>query len=172
MNLKFSHIFIFLITAFILLIFFYSLFENKNYIPKRIINKIENISIEEFDSDNNIKLAELFENEKYILINIWASWCVPCRQEHQYIKNISEIPNLKIIGLNYKDKKNNAKNFLDELGNPYDIILKDPNGTKSIYLGAYGVPETFLIDSELNILKKYIGPINLENEIEIKKLIR
>ena len=172
MKIKLSFIFVFIIIIFILLIFFKSLFKNNNYIPKKINNKIENIVIEEFYSGNNLKLKEVFENEKFVVINIWSSWCLPCRQEHQYIKNISEIPNLKIIGLNYKDKKNNAKNFLDELGNPYDIILKDPNGTKSIYLGAYGVPETFLIDSELNVLKKYIGPINLENEIEIKKLIR
>ena len=77
-----------------------------------------------------------------------------------------------MIGLNYKDNKNNAQKFLDELGNPYDIILKDENGTKSIFLGAYGVPETFIIDKELNILRKYIGPINLENEIEIKNLVK
>ena len=107
-----------------------------------------------------------------MVINIWASWCIPCRQEHGYIKNISEITNLKIIGINYKDKRKNAQKFLDELGNPYDIILKDTNGTKSIFLGAYGVPETFIIDSDLNILKKYIGPLNSESENEIKKLIR
>ena len=171
MKIKFSFIIFFLIIAFIITIFFKSLFENNNYVPKKI-NKVENISIEEFYSNNELKIKELFDNEKYIIINIWASWCIPCRQEHKYIKNISKKNNSKIIGLNYKDNEDNAKRFLDELGNPYDIILKDPNGTKSIYLGAYGVPETFLIDSELNVLKKYIGPINLENEIEIKKLIR
>ena len=170
MKIKFSFIIIFLIIAFILTIFFKSLFENKNYIPKNT-KKIENISIEEFYSGKNLKIIELFENEKYIIINIWASWCVPCRQEHQYIKNISEIVNLKVIGLNYKDKKDNAQKFLDELGIPYDIIFKDPKGTKSIFLGAYGVPETYVIDRELNILKKYIGPINSENEIEIKRLV-
>ena len=170
MKIKFSFIFVFLTITFILFIFLKSLFENKNYIPKNT-KKIENISIEEFYSGKNLKIIELFENEKYIIINIWASWCVPCRQEHQYIKNISEITNLKIIGLNYKDKKDNAQKFLDELGNPYDIILKDPKGTKSIFLGAYGVPETYVIDRELNILKKYIGPINSENEIEIKRLV-
>ena len=74
--------------------------------------------------------------------------------------------------MNYKDKKDNAQKFLDELGNPFDIILKDTSGTKSIFLGAYGVPETFVIDRELNILRKYIGPINFENEIEIKQLVK
>tara|TARA_B100001121_G_scaffold282652_1_gene276169 strand:+ start:3602 stop:4117 length:516 start_codon:yes stop_codon:yes gene_type:complete len=171
MKTKFSFIFIFLIIVFILSIFFKSLFENKNYIPDKT-NKIENISIEDFYSGKNLELKELFGNEKFIIINIWASWCVPCRKEHQYIENISKIANLKIIGLNYKDKAENAQKFLDELGNPYDIILRDPNGTKSIFLGAYGVPETFVINKELNILKKYIGPINLENENEIKKLLR
>ena len=171
MKVKFSFIFVFLIITFILFVLFNSLFENNNYIPKKT-NKIENIQIEEFYSGNNFKLKELFGNEKYIIINIWASWCIPCRQEHKFIKNISEINNLKLIGLNYKDNKNNAQKFLDELGNPYDIILKDENGTKSIFLGAYGVPETFIIDKELNILRKYIGPINLENEIEIKNLVK
>ncbi len=171
MKVKFSFIFVFLIIIFILFVLFNSLFENNNYIPKKT-NKIENIQIEEFYSGNNFKLKELFGNEKYIIINIWASWCIPCRQEHKFIKNISEINNLKLIGLNYKDNKNNAQKFLDELGNPYDIILKDENGTKSIFLGAYGVPETFIIDKELNILRKYIGPINLENEIEIKNLVK
>ena len=171
MKVKFSFIFVFLIIIFILFVLFNSLFENNNYIPKKT-NKIENIQIEEFYSGNNFKLKELFGNEKYIIINIWASWCIPCRQEHKFIKNISEINNLKLIGLNYKDNKNNAQKFLDELGNPYDIILKDENGTKSIFLGAYGVPETFIIDKELNILRKYIGPINLENEIEIENLVK
>ena len=171
MNNKFSFIIVFLIITFILLIFFKSLFENKNYIPNKT-KKIENISIEEFYSGKNFKLKELFDNEKYIIINIWASWCVPCREEHKYIKNISEINNLKIVGLNYKDKKDNAQKFLDELGNPFDIILKDTSGTKSIFLGAYGVPETFVIDRELNILRKYIGPINFENEFEIKQLVK
>ena len=151
MKIKLSFIFVFIIIIFILLIFFKSLFKNNNYIPKKINNKIENIVIEEFYSGNNLKLKEVFENEKFVVINIWASWCLPCRQEHQYIDNLSKIDNLKIIGLNYKDKEDNAKKFLEELGNPYDIILKDINGTKSIYLGAYGVPETFIIDSELNI---------------------
>jgi len=153
------------------MIFFKSLFEDKSYVPKSLNSKVENISIQDFYTDNNFELKSLFKKNKYIVINIWASWCIPCRQEHQFITRLSSINNLKIIGLNYKDKKNNAQNFLDELGNPYDLILKDPKGTKSIFLGAYGVPETFLIDDKLNILKKYIGPINLEILNEIEKLI-
>ena len=172
MKIKLSFIFFFILITFILSVFFKSLFEDKSYIPEKLNYKIENISIKEFYSDNNLELKDLFDNEKYIVINIWASWCLPCRQEHQHITNLSKINNLKLIGLNYKDKKNSAQNFLNEFGNPYDIILKDLDGTKSIFLGAFGVPETFVIDSELNILQKYIGPINSKNVIEIKNLLR
>ena len=172
MKLRLSFILIFITIIFVFLIFFKSLYEDKVYIPKQLNNKIENISAKEFYSDDNMELKNLFEDHEYILINIWASWCLPCRQEHPYITKISKFDNLKVIGLNYKYKKNNAQNFLDELGNPYDIILKDLDGTKSIFLGAFGVPESFLVDKELNLLKKYIGPIDSESTIEVKKLLK
>ena len=119
---------------------------------------------------NNLK--NLFNEEKIMVINIWASWCVPCRKEHHYIKKLSNINNLKLVGLNYKDKTKNAQKFLEDIGNPFDIILSDTDGTKSIFLGAYGVPETLILDSELTILKKYIGPINSKIVSEIKNLAK
>ena len=170
MRFKLSFIFLFILVLFITVIFYKSLFEDKNYIPKNINKKIENISIKEFNKVNNLNLKNLFGEEKLIVINIWASWCIPCRQEHQYIKNLSEINNLNLVGLNYKDKTKNAQKFLKELGNPFDIILSDTDGTKSIFLGAYGVPETLILDSELKILKKYIGPIDSNIVGEIKNL--
>ncbi len=172
MKIKFSNIFVISIILFILLIFFKSLFEESTYIPKKLGSKIENISFKELYSNSDLELKNFFDNDNFILINIWASWCVPCREEHKYITTLSKINNIKIIGLNYKDKKNNAQKFLNELGNPYDIVLKDTDGTKSIFLGAYGVPETFVVDRKLNIIKKYIGPINSDNVNEIKKLIK
>ena len=86
------------------------------------------------------------------------------------LNDLLRVNNLKLVGLNYKDKINNAQKFLNEFGNPFDIILTDEDGTKSIFLGAYGVPETFIIDRELKIIKKYIGPINSEKANEIKNL--
>tara|TARA_B100000686_G_scaffold316998_1_gene365364 strand:+ start:473 stop:940 length:468 start_codon:yes stop_codon:yes gene_type:complete len=151
-------------------IFYKSLFEEKNYIPKNKNNKIENILIKEFITNNNFFLKNLLEDKKLMAINIWASWCLPCRDEHEYIKNLSDIDNLKLVGLNYKDKIKNAEKFLKEFGNPYDTILSDTDGTKSIFLGAYGVPETLILDRELKILKKYVGPINSEIVDEIKNL--
>ena len=170
MKIRLSFIFLFILVSIIALIFYKSLFEEKDYIPKNIDNKIENISINEFNTENNFFLKNLFKDKKLMAINIWASWCIPCRQEHKHIKNLSEIDNLKLVGLNYKDKTKNAENFLKEFGNPFDIILSDKDGTKSIFLGAYGVPETLILDSELKILKKYIGPINSEIVNEIKNL--
>ena len=171
MRIRLSFIFLLILVLLIMLIFYKSLFEKKNYIPKNINNKIENILIKEFNTDNNFFLKNLFEEkEELMAINIWASWCLPCREEHRYIQKLSRIDNLKLVGLNYKDKKNNAQKFLNDLGDPFDVILIDVDGTKSIFLGAYGVPETFVIDKKLNILKKYIGPINSEIVKEIQTL--
>ena len=79
---------------------------------------------------------------------------------------------MKIIGINYKDKKINATNFLKKLGNPYEIILVDKDGKNSINLGAYGVPETFIYDSNKKLMKKIIGPINLNSFNEIQNIIK
>ena len=84
---------------------------------------------------------------------------------------LSKIEDLTIVGLNYKDKTKNAKKFISNLGNPFYEILTDPDGTISIQLGAYGVPETFLINRESEILKKYIGQLTFEQILEIKKII-
>ena len=171
MRIRLSFIFLLILVLLITLIFYKSLFEEKNYIPKNINNKIENILIKEFNTDNNFLLKNLFdEKEELMAINIWASWCLPCREEHQHIKKLSRIDNLKLVGLNYKDKTKNAQKFLEDFGNPFDIILSDTDGTKSIFLGAYGVPETLILDSELKILKKYIGPIDSKIVDEIKNL--
>ena len=172
MKLRLSFIFLFILVSLISVVFYKSLFEDKNYIPKNINNKIDNISVKEFNTDNNFFLKNLFDEEKIMVINIWASWCLPCRKEHYYIKKLSNINNLKLVGLNYKDKTKNAQNFLKEFGDPFDIILSDTDGTKSIFLGAYGVPETLILDKELKILRKYIGPINSNIVIEIKNLAK
>ena len=172
MRFRLSFIFLFILVSLITVVFYKSLFEVKNYIPKNINNKIDNIEVKEFNKDNNFLLKNLFDEEKIMVINIWASWCVPCRKEHHYIKKLSNINNLKLVGLNYKDKTKNAQNFLKEFGDPFDIILSDTDGTKSIFLGAYGVPETLILDKELKILRKYIGPIDSNIVVEIKNLAK
>ena len=85
---------------------------------------------------------------------------------------LSKNENIKIIGLNYKDNLNNAKNFINELGNPYSKNLTDKNGLLSIEFGAYGVPETFIINKRKIIVNKFIGPINKKTLNQIRKIIK
>ena len=97
---------------------------------------------------------------------------MPCRNEHDTLMQLSQNDSIKIIGLNYKDNLDNAKKFINEIGNPYSKILRDQDGTISIELGAYGVPETLVIDNNKIILKKFVGPLNDQSLKEIKSLIR
>ncbi|MEM1344005.1 MAG: DsbE family thiol:disulfide interchange protein [Pseudomonadota bacterium] len=92
------------------------------------------------------------------LVNIWASWCVPCRIEHPWIKGLAE-EGLTVHGINYKDTPEGATAFLDELGNPFTRIGADTTGRTGLDWGVYGVPETFVLDSEGRIVYKHVGPI-------------
>lgn len=97
-----------------------------------------------------------------VLVNVWASWCSSCRQEHRILTEIAKRPGVRIIGLDYKDSRTEANRWLETLGNPYDQILFDQDGRTAIDWGVYGVPETFLIDSEGIIIHKFTGPLTAE----------
>ena len=156
----------------IFLIFYKGLQEINIYTPKSEIKKdIPIFSSVKFDSNESVNSLDIFNSNKFFLLNIWASWCVPCRQEHAYLMRLSENNKVTLIGLNYKDNFNNAQNFLTKLGNPYETILLDKDGTISIDWGAYGVPETFLI-YENKIVAKYIGPLNEKLINEINSIIK
>jgi cytochrome c biogenesis protein CcmG/thiol:disulfide interchange protein DsbE len=140
------------------------------YVPKLKSEKLLiNFKSKELFSEIEISSDQLFIDSDFYILNIWSSWCLPCRDEHKFLMQLNKNSSLMIVGLNYKDKPINAKMFLDELGNPYSTILLDTDGTISIGLGAYGVPETFLINDKKKIIKKIIGPINeqLINEINL-----
>ena len=162
-------IFFFIIIFFI----FYKGLQNSNiYTPK--INIKKNIPFFEaklFNSDELISSNEIFKKDKFYLMNIWASWCIPCKDEHPFLLNLSSSNNIEIIGLNYKDNNENAKKFLKEFSSPYKYILSDPNGLIAIEWGAYGVPESFIIFNN-EIIKKFIGPLNINSISEIKELIK
>ncbi len=164
---------ILLFFTFIFTIFYVGLDKSNIYKPKEVKNKnlVEFTSTELF-SNKQFNSKDIIENNNFTLINIWSSWCVPCRSEHTILMHLSNKTKLNIIGLNYKDKKNNAIKFLDELGNPFSKNLTDPDGIISISLGAYGVPESFLLNSKSRIIKKYIGPLTSENISEIIKIIQ
>ena len=157
----------------IIFIIFYKGLQNTNiYTPDaKSILEVPSISVQLFNSNEIVNTLEIFSLDKFYLLNIWSSWCVPCRQEHSILMDLTKNDNLEVIGINYKDTKKNANNFLKELGNPYDKIIFDNKGTNSIEWGAYGVPESFLLNKN-KIIKKYIGPLSEESMKEIKLFIK
>ena len=171
MKNKFFYFFIFVLLILIFLIFYKSLNKSNLYEPKSEINKIPEFVTTNFFDKEEINSKNIFDQNKYYLLNIWASWCVPCRKEHPFLLELSANNEIELVGLNYKDKYNNAKNFLNELGNPYSKILIDGDGTIAIEWGAFGVPETFIIYQN-KIIKKFIGPLNMDSLEKIKNIIK
>ena len=160
-----------LLFIFVLLVFYNSLKRETNYNTEYLVgNKLTNINLKSFN-DNKIYTSEDLKNNDFTLINFWASWCAPCRIEHPYLMQLSKEKNLKILGVNFKDKKINASKFLNELGNPYYYIAKDTSGKQSVNFGIYGIPESILINNETIVLKKFVGPLNDQNLNDIKEII-
>ena len=158
------------ITFFI--IFFKGLKNSNVYVPNINYEKeIPSFTTQFFDTNIKINSDEIFKEDYYYLMNIWSSWCLPCREEHRFLMELNKEKNLKIIGFNYKDNIKDAKQFLDELKNPYSKIFLDKDGLIAIEWGAYGVPESFLIYNK-KIIKKVIGPLNTNFVDEIKRLIK
>ena len=116
-----------------------------------------------FNDDQSFNTSDVAE-KNVVLVNIWASWCIPCRSEHEILMILSKIEGLNLYGINYKDNKDNALKFIEQLGNPYNKIGTDRNGRSSMVWGVYGVPETFIIHKGI-VIYKHIGPIHM-NELE------
>ena len=172
MKNKFTSIILLLFLIIIFVIFYKGLKNSNIYTPKKnILKDIPNFSSKIFDTKIEINSKNIFQDKKFYLFNIWSSWCVPCRKEHSFLMYLKKQKNLEIIGLNYKDKNDNAKIFLNELGNPFELIISDKDGTIAIDWGAYGVPESFLVHNK-KILKKIIGPMDEKTLTEIEELIR
>ncbi|MFP1630635.1 DsbE family thiol:disulfide interchange protein [Zhengella sp. ZM62] len=100
---------------------------------------------------------------KVSLVNVWASWCVPCRQEHPLLMDLAKDGRFGIVGLNYKDKPGQARAFLADLGNPFTMLGVDQTGRAAINWGVYGVPESYLIGKDGTILWKQTGPFTPES---------
>ena len=163
---------IIIIFGIIFLIFFKGLKGSSIYTPNVDTKKeIPSFNAKDFFSGKNVKSSSIFKLDKIYLLNIWSSWCVPCRQEHSFLMTLNADNKVNIIGMNYKDNLKSAKNFLNELGNPYNEIFIDSDGTIAIEWGAYGVPESFLIYNN-EIVKKYIGPLNQQLIDEINLYIK
>jgi cytochrome c biogenesis protein CcmG, thiol:disulfide interchange protein DsbE len=100
------------------------------------------------------------------LVNVWASWCVPCRDEHPLIEALSKDDRFRVFGINYKDSADNARRFLGHYGNPYAKVGVDEKGRVGIDWGVYGVPETFVVDNEGRIAFKHVGPLSQQSIAE------
>ena len=159
--------------GFCFVIFYKGLNNSSIYTPKNINKKnIPIFEAKDLNSSAYLNSKKIFQEDSFYIVNIWASWCAPCRAEHPLLMELSKNQAVKVIGLNYRDNLNNAKKFINELGNPYFQSIIDSDGTLSVEFGAYGVPETFLIDKDKNIIKKFVGPINEEILEEIKTIIK
>ena len=157
----------------ILLIFFYLLIIERN--PLEIPSVLLNKKVPRFESNLLFKENKFISNNEFgngkVLVNFFASWCKPCIDEHKFIKLFEENPNLKIVGINFKDNKNNVTKWLKDLGNPYSDIVIDRNGSIAIDWGVYGIPETFVINSKGIIKYRHVGQINKSIYKKINSII-
>ncbi len=168
---KIIKIIILFIFIFVIAIFYISLTRDTNYNTSSLINKnTPEFKIISFDGSNYFTRDDIKKNN-YTLINFWASWCAPCKVEHPILMKLSRTKNLVILGINFKDKELQAKTFLSELGNPYDLLAKDKNGKHSVKFGIYGIPESILINKELLIIQKFVGPLSVDDYNNIIKII-
>ena len=172
MKNKYLKILIIVFFIFLFFIFYYGLKQKDLYTPENSgMQKFPNLILHEFSTNKQISFDDILIDSNYYLVNIWASWCLPCRDEHLYLMQLKKSPSVKIIGINYKDKKNNAIKFLEKFGSPYAFILNDKDGTASIETGAYGVPESFILNKKKEIIKKIIGPIDQKEFKKVLKII-
>ncbi len=150
-----------LIVFALLLIFFWKgLGNDPTKIPSPLVGKsIPHFSLNDLDLSAPDVSEKLFHGQISIL-NVWATWCTVCQQEHEVLMNISHKTGIRVYGLNYKDSRPAALEWLNKLGNPFIACIYDPEGKLAMQLGVYGTPETFLIDKKGMIRYKHLGPVS------------
>ncbi|GAB4197638.1 MAG: DsbE family thiol:disulfide interchange protein [Wenzhouxiangellaceae bacterium] len=144
----------------------------KEIIPSPLIDKpLPDFTLRRLDQPS-LEVARDDLLGQPFLLNVWASWCPGCRDEHQQITTIAASGLVPVYGLNYKDQRSDAQRWLIQFGDPYALTLTDPDGQVGIDLGVYGAPETFLIDHRGIIRYKYIGPLNARDwQQEVQPLV-
>ena len=166
MKISFYKIITFVIVFFLLIVFWLGLQKDNSYNTKSLVGtNLSSFNLPSINNEDTIT-ENYLKNNKFTIINFFASWCAPCRIEHKYLLNLSN-NGIKIVGVNFKDKKDKALQFLNELGNPYEFVAQDVDGKASISFGIYGIPESIIVNDKLIIIKKVIGPINQQIYEEI-----
>jgi len=158
----------------ILSTFFYLLIIERNplELPSNLLDKnVPNFEAESLLKNENFVSSKEFGNE-IILVNFFATWCGPCRDEHVYIKRFANEKGIRVIGINYKDSSGNAIEWLKNLGNPYSDVPVDKNGRIAIDWGVYGIPETFIVNSKGIIKYRHVGAITKKIYKKINLLIK
>jgi cytochrome c biogenesis protein CcmG, thiol:disulfide interchange protein DsbE len=153
--------------------FYWGLFNNDDSLPSALIGRpVPEFMLPPIEGRED-GFASTDLTGQVSLVNVWASWCVPCRAENPLMVELAETGEVPIYGINYKDAPDEAQAFLDELGNPFTRIGADRDGRVAFDWGVYGVPETYVIDSEGRIALKHVGPFNRQIlETEILPLVR
>ena len=157
----------------ILLVFFYLLTTGRkpSEIPSSLIDK----KVPRFETESLLKKKKFISYKEFgneiILVNFFATWCKPCRDEHIFIKRFSDEKKIRVIGINYKDDPNKTIKWLNKFGNPYSNVPLDKNGRIAIEWGVYGIPETFVVDSKGIIKYRLAGPITNQTFKKINLVI-
>ena len=158
----------------ILLTFFYLLIieRDPSAIPSNLLDK----NIPKFETESLLRKERFISSKEFgneiILVNFFATWCKPCRDEHIYIKRFSNEKGIRVIGINYKDNSKKTIQWLKNLGNPYSNVPIDKNGRIAIDWGVYGIPETFIVSSKGIIKYRHIGPVTEKIYKKINLLIK
>ena len=164
----------FVLFLLVLIIFFYLLMIERN--PSVISSNLLNKNVPKFQSESLLKNQNFVSSEEFgkeiVLVNFFATWCKPCRDEHEYIKRFSDEKKVRVIGINYKDDKKKTIKWLKTLGNPYSDIPLDGKGIIAIDWGVYGIPETFVVNSKGIIKYRHVGPITKKMYKKINLLIK
>ena len=145
----------------ILSIFFYLLIIDRN--PSDLPSALLDKKVPKFETETLMRNERFISTMEFgneiILVNFFATWCKPCRDEHIFIKRFSNEERIKVIGINYKDNPKKAIRWLKELGNPYTDVAIDKRGRIAIDWGVYGIPETFIVNSKGIIKDRHVGPV-------------
>ena len=158
----------------VLLTFFYLLIIERD--PSEIPSNLLNKNVPKFETESLFKKEKFISSKEFgneiILVNFFATWCLPCRDEHIYIKSFSDQKGIRVIGINYKDDPKKTIQWLKDMGNPYSNVPIDKHGKIAIDWGVYGIPETFIINSKGIIKYRHVGPITKKIYKKINLLIK
>jgi cytochrome c biogenesis protein CcmG/thiol:disulfide interchange protein DsbE len=145
-------------------VFFFRIGSDHSVVPSALIGKPAPLLVlPALDGANTPTLDPASFKGNVTVVNVWASWCAPCRAEHPFLMRLAKDTRVRVAGINYKDQPANALRFLSQLGNPFAAIGVDTAGRAAIEWGVYGVPETFLVGRDGLIKFKQVGPITAEN---------